>query len=44
MSNHDLVVQYEDVLGRKWRSGLELNCTQGEGKFTVKNLFYEKID
>lgn len=30
MSSHDLVVEYEDVFGRKWHSGLELNCTQGE--------------
>jgi hypothetical protein len=44
MSSHDLVVEYEDVFGRKWRSGLELNYTQGEKRYTIKGLFYERMD
>lgn len=44
LSSHDLVVEYEDVFGRKWRSGLELNYTQGQDELTVMNLFYEKLD
>ena len=44
LSSHDLVVEYEDVFGRKWCSGLELNYTEGQDEFTVKNLFYERLD
>ena len=44
LSSHDLVVEYEDVFGRKWCSGLELNYTEGQNEFTVINLFYEKLD
>ncbi len=44
LSSHDLVVEYEDVFGRKWCSGLELNYTQGQKELTVLKLFYEKLD
>lgn len=42
-SSHDLTVEYEDIFGRKWCSGLELNYTSGADRFTVINLFYEKM-
>ena len=43
-SSHDLTVEYEDIFGGKWCSGLELNYTQEQEEFTVLNLFYEKLD
>lgn len=42
-SSHDLTVEYEDIFGRKWCSGLELNYTSGADRFTVIRLFYEKM-
>ena len=42
--SHDLLVEYEDVLGNKWRSGLELGYTSGADHFKVLNLFYEKME
>ena len=44
LSSHDLVVEYEDVFGRKWCSGLELNYTEGQQELTVLKIFYEKLD
>jgi len=44
LSNHDMLVEYEDVFGRKWCSGLELNYTEGQQELTVIKLFYEKLD
>ena len=44
LRSQDLVVEYEDVFGRKWRSGLELNHTEGQKSVTVMNLFYERLD
>lgn len=41
--SHDLLVEYEDVFGNKWCSGLELRHVSGD-RFTVLNLFYEKMD
>ena len=43
-ASHDLIVEYEDIFAGKWRSGLELNYTQGQEELTVVNLFYEKLD
>ncbi len=43
-SSHDLVVEYEDVFGRKWCSGLELNYSERQNEFTVIKLFYERLD
>ena len=43
LSSHDLVVEYEDVFGGKWRSGLELNYTSGQDRYTVIRLFHEKM-
>jgi hypothetical protein len=42
--SHDLLVEYEDVFGKKWRSGLELGYTSGADHFKVLNLFYEKME
>ena len=44
LRSQDLVVEYEDVFGRKWCSGLELNYTEGQKNVTVMNLFYERLD
>ena len=44
LRSQDLVVEYEDVFGRKWCSGLELNHTEGRQNVTVMNLFYERLD
>jgi len=44
LRSQDLVVEYEDVFGRKWRSGLELNHTERQKSVTVVNLFYERLD
>jgi len=44
LSNHDLVVEYEDVFGGKWCSGLELNSIEGQNELTVIKLFYERLD
>lgn len=44
LRTQDLVVEYEDVFGRKWCSGLELNHTEGRKDVTVMKLFYEKLD
>ena len=41
--SHDLCVEYEDVAGRKWRSGLTLKRKEGEGSFSVEGLFCENI-
>jgi len=40
---HDLVVQYEDVFGKRWRSGLELDYDHHLDKFAIKNFFYERV-
>lgn len=42
--SHDLCVEYEDVAGRKWRSGLTLNRVQGEQTFAVGALFCEMVE
>lgn len=39
---HDLVVEYEDVFGRRWCSGLELDYDAHLDKFAIKKFFYEK--
>lgn len=39
---HDLVVEYEDIFGRKWCSGLELDYDAHLDKFAIKKFFYEK--
>ena len=40
---HDLCVEYGDVAGRRWRSGLVLKRIDGEQGFAVEGLFYERI-
>jgi len=40
---HDLVVEYEDVFGKKWCSGLELDYDPHTDKFAVKGIFYERV-
>lgn len=41
--SHDLLVEYEDVFGNKWCSGLELSYTSGANHFAVLKLFHEKM-
>jgi hypothetical protein len=41
---HDLVVEYEDIFGRKWSSGLELDYDAHLDKFAIKKFFYEKLE
>jgi hypothetical protein len=36
-------VDYEDVFGKKWRSGLELDYDPHLDKFAIKNFFYERV-
>lgn len=42
-SSHDLVVEYEDIFGLKWRSGLVLSYDPKTYQFTIIGLFYEKV-
>jgi hypothetical protein len=42
-SSHDFVIEYEDVFGSKWRSGLELNYSQGQSYFTIIRMFCEQL-
>lgn len=41
---HDLVVEYEDIFGKKWCSGLELDYDAHLDKFAIRGFFYEKLD
>jgi len=41
--SHDLVVEYEDIFGGKWCSGLELVCSEAPSEYEVAKLFYEKM-
>jgi hypothetical protein len=43
-SRHDLVVEYEDVFGRRWCSGLELDYAPQVDKFAVLKVFYERLE
>jgi hypothetical protein len=41
---HDLVVEYDDIFGKKWCSGLELDYDAHLDKFAIKKFFYEKLE
>ena len=42
-SKHDLVIEYEDIFGQRWCSGLELDYEPHVDKFAVLKIFYEKL-
>jgi hypothetical protein len=43
-SKHDLVIEYEDIFGQIWCSGLELDYEPHVDKFAVLKIFYEKLE
>jgi len=43
-SKHDLVIEYEDIFGQRWCSGLELDYEPHVDKFAVLKIFYEKLE
>lgn len=41
---HDLVVEYDDILGKRWCSGLELDYDAHLDKFAILRHFFEKVE
>ena len=42
-SDHNLIVEYEDIFGGKFRSRLALKCPPQTYSFAVTGLFYERV-